>query len=280
MSNFQGGGGQPPGYPPGYPPQQGQPQQPQQPQYGQPQQPQQPQYGQPQQPQQPQYGQPQAPQQPQQGYPQQPQQPQYGQPQQQQGYPQQQPQQPQYGQPQQQPGFPPPQGAPPQGAPPPGYPPPGQQGYAQQQAPQGYPQQPGAPGYAPQPGYPQQGYGQPGFQQDPLAAMGIGGGALPTNAWFPAAIVSFFLPGIGLLFLPNPQFKSLGIKIFVGYIAAAWILPIVIGVMASVTHIYALDYLRYPFWFFRLVPFVALIHTHDLTVKLNPALGQPIFFKK
>ncbi len=190
---------------------------------------------------------------PQQGYPQQQQQ---GYPQQQQPQYQQQPQQPPMGQPQPQQGYGQPQG-----------------GYGAPQGQPGYPQQ--------QQGYPQQGYPQQQPYQDPMAAMGLAApGALPTNAWVPAAIVSFFLPGIGLLFLPNPQYKSLGIKIFVGYLILGLVVPIVLSVVISITHVYQLGYINYPLYLVRLAHIISLIHTHDCTVKINPALGQPIFFKK
>ena len=195
--------------------------------------------------------------QPQQGYPPQ------GAPQQQ-GYPQQ-PQQP----------YPPQQGAPPQG-----YPPPQQQGYAPQQAapPQGYPP-PQQQGYPPQQqGYPpqQQGYNP----QDPLAQMGMSAGGLPTNAWIPAALISFFFPGVGLFFLPKPEYKSLAIKIFVGYLVVMIFAPVAISIVANVTGIYAIGYTGYLFHLLRLVIHPgAAIYTHDCTVKLNPALGQPLVFK-
>ena len=246
MSNFQNsGGGGPPGYPPGgYG----------QPPYGQPQQPGQPQQG---------YGQPQAPQQPQQGYPQ-PQQAGYPQ-QQQQGYPQQ--QQQGYAPPQQG-GYPQPQPQPQQG-----YAPPPQQGFPQPQ--QGYPQQ--QQGYPPQQGYPQQGYPQPGYPQDPLAGLS---GAAPTNPWIPAALVSFFFPGLGLLFVPRPELKSTGIKIFVGYIACMWAVPIAIAMIARVTGIYAIGYVGYPFRLIGLLFHIgSMIYTHDAVCKRYPNLGAPIFFK-
>jgi len=184
----------------------------------------------------------------------------------QQGYPQQ-------GAPQQ--GYPPPQqqgyapqGAPPQGAPPPGYPPPQQPGYPPQQ---GYPQQ----------GYPQQGYPQQPYNaQDPLAQMGLSSGGLPTNAWVPAALISFFFPGIGLFFLPGPQYKPMAIKIFVAYLAIMIFLPVAINIVSRVTGIYAIGYLGYAFHLLRLIIHPgAAIYTHDCTVKLNPQLGQPLFFK-
>lgn len=186
-----------------------------------------------------------------------------------------------------------PQGyAPPQ--PPQGYAPQAPQGYAPQQ-PQGYaPQQ---PGYAPPPGYPQQqpgypppgaapgyppqpGYGAPGMGWG-AQAPDLSGGALPTNPWIPGAIVSFFFPGLGLLFLPRPEMKSMAVKIFVGYLIAMWGLPIMLSVIASVTGVYALGYLGYPFRLLGLVFHVgSMLYTHDMAVKLNPALGQPLAFKK
>lgn len=165
----------------------------------------------------------------------------------QQGYPQQQQQQQQ--------GY-----APPQGYPPPGYP--------QQGPPPGYP----PPGYPPQGGYPQQ---QP-FGADPLGLTGM-----PTNPWIPSALISFFFPGIGLLLLPRPELKSMGIKIFVTYIVTLIGLPIVISIVRAITDIYAIGYLQHPLHLVRLVFHVgAMIYTHDACCKLNPSLGSPIFFKK
>src|SRR5205085_2910552 len=135
--------------------------------------------------------------------------------------PQQQPTQPAQQQPQQQQGYPPP-GHPPQ---------------------QGYPQQP--PGYPPQGGYPgyQQGYGA----GDPLGLTGM-----PTNAWIPAALISFFFPGIGLLLLPRPELKGMGIKIFVTYIVTLIGLPIILAIVRSITDIYAIGYLQHPLHLVRL----------------------------
>jgi len=177
--------------------------------------------------------------------------------------PQQQPTQPQgYAPPQ--PGYPPQQQGYP--APPPGYPPPG---YPQQGPPPGYP----PPGYPPQGGYPQQ---QP-FGADPLGGLT----GMPTNAWIPSALISFFFPGIGLLLLPRPELKSMGIKIFVTYIVTLIGLPIVISIVRALTDIYAIGYLQHPLHLVRLVFHVgAMIYTHDACCKLNPSLGSPIFFKK
>jgi len=108
---------------------------------------------------------------------------------------------------------------------------------------------------------------------------------MPTNAWIPAALISFFLPGLGLLMLPKPELKSKGIKIFIGYIIVVVLINVVmgilLGILISATGVGALGYLMHPL---RLVTFVLwlanIIYTHDATVTINPALGKPIFFKK
>ena len=210
-------------------------------------------------------------QQPQQGYPQQPQQQGYPQQQPQQGYPQQQapqgyPPQQQQQQPQQ--GYPPQQPQQQQQAPQQGYPQP-QQGYAQPQ--QGYAQ--------PQQGYPQQGYPQQNYGMGPSVQNPLGMGGVPQNAWMPAALISFFLPGIGLAFLPSPELKSLGIKIFIAYLVVTVVIPVAFGIIGSITGIYQLWWIMRLANVFRLAHIASAIHTHDATVKLNPQLGQPIFFK-
>lgn len=252
--NFGGPGrpGWPPGQapPPGLPPGQGQPP------YGQPPQGQQPPGYPPQGPAgyPPGYGQPPP------GYGPPP--PGYGQP------------PPGYGQPppgygQAPPGYAPPggYGAPPGAPPPQGYGPP----------PQGYPPQPGYPqqGYAQGQGYPPGAYGQPGYYppqgptvQDPLALGGAAG-----NAWFPAAVVSFFFPGIGLLLLGRDELKPLGVKIFIAYLVVTIAMPIAFG-LGGLWFIWQLTYLIR-----LLVHPLAMIHTHDATVKAFPNLGQPILFK-
>src|SRR5207302_1674823 len=104
--------------------------------------------------------------------------------------------------------------------------PPAPPGYAPVQQPGGAPAQ-GAPpqqqgGYPPAPGYPQQGYGgYPQGQPQPLVPNDPLGLGMPANAWFPGALVSFFFPGLGLLFVPRSEIKTLGVKIFVGYLAAS-----------------------------------------------------------
>lgn len=161
----------------------------------------------------------------------------------------------------------------------PGQPPPG---YAQQgHPPPGYAHSPPGYGHAPPPGY---GHGQPGAyphqpgypppqgaSQNPFDSVGA-----PTNAWVPGALVSFFFPGIGLLLIGRPEYKSLAIKIFVGYIALVFG-SIVFGVILSIIglgFIWSILSLA-----IMAAPIASLIHTHDLTVKAYPHLGQPIFFK-
>jgi len=155
----------------------------------------------------------------------------------------------------------PPHGQPPYGQPYPGY---------GQVPPQGQPY-PGH-GYAPPGGYPQHpGYPPPQASQNPFDGIGA-----PTNAWIPGALVSFFLPGIGLMLIGRPEYKALAIKIFVGYIA------LVIGsiVFTVVMTIFGLGLLSSLVGLvLSVAPFASLIHTHDMTVKAYPHLGKPIFFK-
>ncbi|HWL88336.1 MAG TPA: hypothetical protein VNO21_21175, partial [Polyangiaceae bacterium] len=155
-----------------------------------------------------------------------------------------------------------------------GYP---QQGYGQQPPQQGYSQQ----GYGQQ-GYPQQGYNPgvppPGQVADPLAAMTSG---QLTNAWVPGALLSFFFPGTGHLFLPRPDLKAIGVKIFVAWLVLSVAGGILLVVLQSILG-YALTSLLWKL--FELAQFLAhpvsAIHTHDMACKLNPQLGQPILFKK
>lgn len=172
-----------------------------------------------------------------------------------------------------QPGYGQPYAPPPQGQPYPGYgqPPQGQPypGYGQV-PPQGQPY-PGH-GYPPPGGYPQQpGYPPPQGSQNPFDSIGA-----PTNAWVPGALVSFFLPGIGLLLIGRPEYKSLAIKIFVGYVACVFG-SIVFGIVTAIIGVGFVASL--PGFLFPLASVASLIHTHDVTVKAYPHLGQPIFFK-
>ena len=126
-----------------------------------------------------------------------------------------------------------------------------------------------AGGYTPQvppPSYPA--YNQPqtpatGYQpQQPV----LGGGSQPMHPAV-AAIVSFFLPGIGLLFVPNKQ--GLGVGIFaatIGYAVLATILTFVfIGVCL--------------FLVMPLINIAAAIHSWDEAAKASNGQFQPILFK-
>jgi hypothetical protein len=109
---------------------------------------------------------------------------------------------------------------------------------------------------------------------DPL---GLGA---PTNAWFPGALLSFFFPGLGLLFVPRPEAKSLGIKIFIGYVVATIGIAVLV-VICNVAGIYSVGTIFTLLnSLFQLGARVgAMLHTHDTTVKAFPNLGAPIVFK-
>lgn len=102
----------------------------------------------------------------------------------------------------------------------------------------------------------------------------------PTNPWFPAALVSFFLPGIGLLLLSDKKRTKLAIAIFattvVGHIVLSC-MGIVSGMFSSGLGM-LFSILN---WFFGLVMHIgSAIHTHDETVRSYPQLGRPILFEK
>ena len=131
------------------------------------------------------------------------------------------------------------------------------------------PQADAAGGYAPQvppppPAYPA--YNQPtppayGYQQQPAV-----GGSQPMHPAVPA-IVSFFLPGIGLLFVPNKA--GLGIGIFaatIGYAVIAFILSfVVIGFCLLIV--------------MPLINIAAAIHSWDEAAKASGGQFQPLVFK-
>lgn len=117
---------------------------------------------------------------------------------------------------------------------------------------------------APPSGYPPYSPGQnmtPSYQQTPGASQ-------PMHPAVPA-IVSFFLPGIGLLFVPNKV--GLGIGVFAGYIA----LNIVLFVLAVITlGIGSCLFLAVP-----LVNVAAGIHSWDEAAKSSNGQFQPLLFK-
>jgi hypothetical protein len=125
-----------------------------------------------------------------------------------------------------------------------------------------------AGGYVPQvppptsyPSYNQPQTPAPGYQQP-----AVGGGSQPMHPAV-AAIVSFFLPGIGLLFVPGKQ--GLGIGIFaatIGYVIVATILTFfVVGICL--------------FIIMPLVNIAAAIHSWDEAAKASGGQFQPILFK-
>jgi hypothetical protein len=133
--------------------------------------------------------------------------------------------------------------------------------------PAGDPYSPPAGGYAPQtppPGYPAYNAGQnmtPSYQQAPA-------GNQPMHPAVPA-IVSFFIPGIGLLFVPNKA--GLGLGVFAGYVA----LNIILFVLAVVTlGIGSCLFLAVP-----LVNVAAAIHSWDEAAKNSNGQFQPLLFK-
>jgi hypothetical protein len=118
-------------------------------------------------------------------------------------------------------------------------------GYAPQTPPSNYPtytpQQPAAP-------YQQQAGGQ---QQNPI---------IP-------AIISLFLPGIGLVMVPNKQ--GLGIGIFAGYVGLT-----IVGVVLTFVVIGLCLLMLLP-----LVNIAAAIHSYDEAAKVSNGQFKPILFK-
>jgi hypothetical protein len=92
------------------------------------------------------------------------------------------------------------------------------------------------------------------------------GGAQQMHPAVPA-IVSLFLPGIGLLFLPNKQ--GLGIGIFAGYVVLG-----IIGFLLSFVVIGICLLVLMP-----LANIAAAIYTWDEAAKLSGGQFQPILFK-
>lgn len=99
--------------------------------------------------------------------------------------------------------------------------------------------------------------------------MPVGGGASqPMHPAVPA-IVSLFVPGIGLLFVPNKA--GLGLGIFAGYV----VLWIVMFVIALVT----LGIGTCLFIFLPLANVAAAIHSWDEAAKASRGQFQPLLFK-
>ncbi|HEX8127631.1 MAG TPA: hypothetical protein VF527_00790 [Pyrinomonadaceae bacterium] len=122
-----------------------------------------------------------------------------------------------------------------------------------------------AGGYTPQtppPNYPSYNAGQnitPSYQQSPSANQ-------PMHPAVPA-LVSFFFPGLGLLFVPNKA--GLGIAIFAGTLAYA--------VVATI-----LTFVAIGLCLFMVMPIIniaAAIHSWDEAAKNSNGQFQPILFK-
>ena len=119
--------------------------------------------------------------------------------------------------------------------------------------PQPQPQQSSYPTYNP----------QQGMYQQPQPAVG---GSQPMHPAVPA-VVSLFLPGIGLLFVPNKA--GLGIGIFAATIVYAVIATILTFVVVGVC-------------LFAIMPLInvaAAVHSWDEAAKTSGGQFQPILFK-
>jgi hypothetical protein len=121
-------------------------------------------------------------------------------------------------------------------------------------------------GYAPPP--PQSSYPTYNPQQGmyPPPQPVLGGGGQPMHPAV-AAVVSLFLPGIGLLFVPNKA--GLGIGIFAATIVYAVIATILTFVVVGVC-------------LFAIMPLInvaAAVHSWDEAAKVSNGQFQPILFK-
>ena len=136
----------------------------------------------------------------------------------------------------------------------------GQQQQAQQS---GYQSGGYAPPTPPQSGYPTYNQQQGMYQQQQQPVIG---GSQPMHPAV-AAVVSLFLPGIGLLFVPNKA--GLGIGIFAATIVYAVIATILTFVVVGVC-------------LFAIMPLInvaAAVHSWDEAAKASGGQFQPILFK-
>jgi hypothetical protein len=138
-------------------------------------------------------------------------------------------------------------------------------------APTGAPEDPAraadSPGYTPQvppppPGYAPQQAGTPYYQLQQQPA----GASQPMHPAVPA-IVSFFLPGIGLLFVPNKA--GLGLGIFAGFVVYGIIATILTFVFIGICLFIAMP----------IINIAAAIHSWDEAAKSSGGQFQPILFK-
>ena len=119
-----------------------------------------------------------------------------------------------------------------------------------------------APPQPPPSAYPTYNPPQNVYQQQPA----LGGGSQPMHPAVPA-VVSLFLPGIGLLFVPNKA--GLGIGIFAGYVVLG-----IIGFILTFVFIGICLLLAMP-----LVNVAAAIYSWDEAAKASGGQFQPLLFK-
>jgi len=120
-------------------------------------------------------------------------------------------------------------------------------------------------GYTP-PTPPQSSYPTYNPPQTPSYQQPAIGGSQPMHPAVPA-VVSLFLPGIGLLFVPNKA--GLGIGIFAGYVVLG-----IVGFILSFVIIGFCLLLAMP-----LVNVAAAIHSWDEAAKASGGQFQPLLFK-
>ena len=126
---------------------------------------------------------------------------------------------------------------------------------------------PEAGGYTPQvppsnyPAYNPQRVPAPGYQQPVL-----GGAGQPMHPAIPA-LVSFFLPGIGLLFVPNKA--GLGLGIFGATIAYTIVAIILTFFVVGICLLFAMP----------IINIGAAIHSWDEAAKVSNGQFQPLVFK-
>ncbi len=94
------------------------------------------------------------------------------------------------------------------------------------------------------------------------------GGGQPMHPAVPA-LVSFFVPGIGLLFVPNKA--GLGLGIFAGYVVIVFILIVLAVITLGIGSCL--------FFLLPLANIAAAIHSWDEAAKTSGGQFQPILFK-
>lgn len=126
-----------------------------------------------------------------------------------------------------------------------------------------------AGGYTPQapPQTPPTSYPTYNPPQSPQSYGSQGAGGAPQMHPAIPAIISLFLPGIGLLMVPDKQ--KLGVMIFAGYVGLG-----IVGFILSFVLIGLCVFLLMP-----LANIAAAVHSWDEAAKVSGGQFQPIFFK-